>query len=239
MTHSSWWLQPNQSKHISQTGSFPQIGANIKNLWNHVHHPSLSFMKKPVSIVECISIINYQNVLYCSCLCQFMNIYVYILIYIYVFSQYVCRIASWWSVLATQADVSFFPRPGPWRFYIKSNSYMNYVTWHVQVVHHVPTPWTSPPEHVNFRVLAIAQDEVNFKSVVSTLVCPIKQIQTKPYPKLAATFLPATSTHGAESRCRRLKLVAPKTDLPQIEVYEWMQTDYAVTSATLSRQLHK
>ena len=73
VTHSSRWLQPNQSKHISQTGSFPQIGANIKNLWNKPCAPPSSFMEKPVSIVECISIINYHNILYFSCLYQFMS----------------------------------------------------------------------------------------------------------------------------------------------------------------------
>ena len=37
---STWWFQP-PLKNISQIGSFPQVGVQIKNLWNH-HPPILS-----------------------------------------------------------------------------------------------------------------------------------------------------------------------------------------------------
>ena len=31
----SWWLNRPSEKHARQIGSFPQVGLNIKNIWNH------------------------------------------------------------------------------------------------------------------------------------------------------------------------------------------------------------
>ena len=31
----SWWFQPISKKYARQNGSFPEIGVNIKNIWNH------------------------------------------------------------------------------------------------------------------------------------------------------------------------------------------------------------
>ena len=71
---SSWWLQPIWKILISQIGSFPQVGVNIKNVWNH--HLDLILQKfrpnsdrqKPITSTTCkkslnITILKVKNIL--------------------------------------------------------------------------------------------------------------------------------------------------------------------------------
>ena len=50
----SWWLNHPSDKYASQTGSFPQIGMKIKNVWNH-HADYFLGAKKMKKIGRCES----------------------------------------------------------------------------------------------------------------------------------------------------------------------------------------
>ena len=51
---SSWWFQvpTHLNKYARQIGSFPQIGVNIRNIWNHHLVFDLSYKVVPLPVVS-------------------------------------------------------------------------------------------------------------------------------------------------------------------------------------------